>query len=61
MHQLAGADDERADAGADERPTQDDQCGGEAAHGQRRRGYGCHPAAGNDRRERDGVTRQATM
>ncbi len=59
VDELARADDQRADAGADQRAAQDDQRRGEATDGERRGGHAGHPASREEGREGGGIGGQA--
>ena len=59
IDEIARADDQRPDAGADQRPTQDDQRRGEAAHGERSSGHARDPATGEKGGEGGGIGGQA--
>jgi hypothetical protein len=58
VDQLTCADDQRPDAGPDQRPAQDDQRRGEATDGERGGGHASHPAAREKGREGGGVIGQ---
>jgi len=59
VDELARADDERPDAGADQRAAQEDQRGGEAPDGERGGGHAGDPATGEECCEGGGIGGQA--